>query len=167
MNAAATPYYEIPNCPTYGHVVVPMEPLLTGVQKKAWVLPGDYVEYWQPRDVASALDVDYDTTISRVIAMAQEEEDGPTLHALTTALVLLANLRDQIDFPFPRATASTTPDGGIHVYWERPGRTLVLAVPPRQDAAGYIYHEDATGHAALRDTSPQTLVRWLTWFAYA
>jgi len=162
-----TSYYIIPNVPKYGHEVRPLVPFLTGVLEKAWILPDDNGAYWKRQDVANAVDTDYDTTVSRVIATAQEEEDGPTQYALSTALALLSNLRDQIDYPFPRATASGTPDGGIHVYWQQPGRALILAVPARQGDAGYVYHEDATGYGALRDMSTQTLVRWLTWFIYA
>lgn len=95
-----------------------------------------------------------------------DADKGPTAHALTAAVKLLAEARSKLDAPFPSASASTTDDGGVHVYWERLGRSLLLSVPADGDEVGFIYHRGPEGYGADKDVTATTLARWIHWLAY-
>lgn len=109
---------------------------------------------------------EYALVLSRVANLDHVDDgDGPTEHAVASAINLLSAVHPLLRSSFPLAAVSTTDDGGIHVYWERPERTLLLSVPPDSGALGFIYHRDRDGYAADKDVTPHSLAHWIRWLA--
>lgn len=109
---------------------------------------------------------EFAVVLSRVAELDDiDDGDGPTEHALASTVKLLSAVRPLVGAVFLRASASTTDAGGIHVYWERPGRTVLLSVPPASNEVSFIYHRDRDGYAADKDVTPQSLAHWLRWLA--
>jgi hypothetical protein len=108
---------------------------------------------------------EFNTVLSRVNALPHEDdEDGPTTYALEETLALLDDARPLVGAAFPRATASTTIDGGIDVYWKRPDRYLQLSIPASRNGARFIYHDDGQAKGVAEDPRPASLARWIRWF---
>jgi len=111
----------------------------------------------------------YDTTIERVRGLTQleDEEDAPSADALSLAIEFLAQARTSLYTQFPKGATAVREDGGVDVYWKRPGRIVQLAVPARQERPLSVYHRSGDEHGTDTVVSPEILAHWLEWFARA
>ena len=110
------------------------------------------------------------TTLSRVEALLALEDDAeagvvrPTETACRQTLGILTHACSLIRGDFPLASPSPDGEGGIHVYWRKPGRNVQLNVPADGKEAPSIFHRDGFQYRMERDSGPAELARWLSWF---
>ena len=109
----------------------------------------------------------YHATVSRVRALSYVEDETPSPHALLSALDFLTQIGQSLGNAFPRGAAAVGDDGRIDVYWRKPGRTVQLMIPADERRTASVYHRDGTDYGVDKDAAPETLARWLEWFARA
>ncbi len=111
----------------------------------------------------------YNITIERVRGLTQleDEEDAPSPDVLSLAIEFLAQVKTSLYEQFPKGATAVRDDGSVDVYWRQPGRIVQLTVPAQQDHTLSVYHREGDKHGTDTAVSPETLARWLEWFARA
>ncbi|MCB0061134.1 MAG: hypothetical protein KDE19_03430 [Caldilineaceae bacterium] len=92
----------------------------------------------------------YYTVISRILDLLLEDEIDdeyggetlPTKHAVNRVLAVLSNTYEILGTVFPKASASTSFNGGIRVQWMHPQFSVRLIIPSVADQDEYIFSED-------------------------
>jgi len=138
----------------------------TAMIKQASEHTSTHTQQQMTGDVAG--NADFALVVSRVAELQhQDEEDeigGATEYAVKTTLRLLTDTAPLAGAAFSRASASTTVERGVHVYWKRAGRTLQLSIPSSESGAAFIYHRHGQEYAVETNISAHMLANWLYWF---
>lgn len=104
-------------------------------------------------------------------ATDNEDEDyiAPSLHALSVTRRLLIGASQVLSNALPAGNICSDANGGIHVHWIGPERTVQLLLPIDNALPLYLYHQEGQGlsanHDLEADVSIDQLATWLKWFA--
>ncbi len=114
-------------------------------------------------------DSGFSTTISRVqdLTHAEDEDETPAQYALSSALDYLYQTQQFLALDFPKGATTVGDDGSIDLYWRKPGRAVQLMIPADDRRTVSVYHRDGSDYGIDKDVTPETLARWLEWFAGA
>jgi len=123
---------------------------------------------YNEQDTGLALAIDH------IMELREEEADeesiaGPSDYALSTTIDILKEAGSLLSFPFPRLTASTDGQGGIHTYWrgQEPVRKVELVIPGQADHPHYMYYQQGKGSSATftveMDVTGVALAHRLQW----
>lgn len=107
---------------------------------------------------------DFNTVISRISNLLQDEDIRPTQYALNTALSLVYETNQLLKGIFARASTAVDEDGSIFIYWRNPERTIELRIPAQRQGRYHIYHREGSSYGFERNVTASTLAAWIKWF---
>lgn len=113
---------------------------------------------------------DLDTVIERIHGLAVVDEDDidppPSAVRIACAIDLCRQAARLMVNPFPRATPASTDDGGVDIYWQRPGDRAVSVCTGEHATDNYLYHRLTRGESGIEQPlTPELIAHWLDWYA--